>query len=334
VAKRYLIEARDKSQLRLDAVRARLQGAEALITEKACVYATGSFGRLEAGPESDLDLFILDATDGSTDKGLLDGLAEIKLKYFLIHAVESEGIPDFDGDGKFLKVHTVDDFVRKLGSPEDDYENTLTGRLLLVLESRPLLGEALYLEAVRKTVSAYFVDFEDNRERFIPAFLINDIMRMWRTFCVNYEYYRKKSTLKSKLKHLKLKYSRMLSCYSAVIYLLSLFEKNRTVAPDDVVAMIGLTPVERLEAVGAASFWEEGSIPDGLSALVEDALDLYSDFLQLVHKPKQEVEQEYLDNQKEWLSRSHRFGEKLANIIDAISHSRVEESNLYRYILI
>jgi hypothetical protein len=61
-------------------------------------------------------------------------------------------------------------------------------------------------------VEAYWRDFLDHRQAFVPTFLTNDILRLWRTFCVNYEARtqtepaRKKA--KRKLKNYKLKHRR------------------------------------------------------------------------------------------------------------------------------
>ncbi len=59
--------------------------------------------------------------------------------------------------------------------------------LLLLLESKPLVGDDVYMEAVSDVVAAYWGDFIDHSQNFMPAFLANDILRIWRTFCVNYE---------------------------------------------------------------------------------------------------------------------------------------------------
>ena len=40
-----------------------IHGIHHLIDEKACIYATGSYGRLEATEHSDLDAFILGLVD-------------------------------------------------------------------------------------------------------------------------------------------------------------------------------------------------------------------------------------------------------------------------------
>jgi UTP:GlnB (protein PII) uridylyltransferase len=55
----YLASTRQASEERFTKLKSDLEEAESLIAGKACVYATGSFGRFEAGPTSDLDLFIV-----------------------------------------------------------------------------------------------------------------------------------------------------------------------------------------------------------------------------------------------------------------------------------
>jgi hypothetical protein len=100
-------------------------------------------------------------------------------------------------------------------------------------------------------VGAYWKDYEDHQSNFMPAFLANDILRLWRTLCVNYEATTKTmpegKKVKRKLKNYKLKHSRVLTCYSAILVLLATYNRNGSVHPDDALSMIRLTPTERLE---------------------------------------------------------------------------------------
>ncbi|HUE00873.1 MAG TPA: hypothetical protein VMR62_14985 [Bryobacteraceae bacterium] len=143
------------------------------------------------------------------------------------------------------------EFTKTLGTPEDDVTNTFTARLLLLLESRPLVGSAVYQELIEEVVAQYWRDYGDHKADFMPAFLANDILRLWRTFCVNYEARTErvpeKQKAKGKLKNYKLKHSRLLTCYSALLYLLAVYDRQGTVAPSDALAMIATTPTERLE---------------------------------------------------------------------------------------
>jgi UTP:GlnB (protein PII) uridylyltransferase len=58
-----LADRRHKTESRINELRNHLKDAEARSQGKACVYATGSFGRSEASPHSDLDLFIVGKVD-------------------------------------------------------------------------------------------------------------------------------------------------------------------------------------------------------------------------------------------------------------------------------
>jgi predicted nucleotidyltransferase len=249
-----LADRRSDTAARIAKLRKRLKAAEALAEGKACVYATGSFGRCEASPHSDLDLFIVGKRDGKPGRNgkegsLLKRLDEICIKAALIEATRKLHIAEFSGDGRYLTHYSVDDFTRTIGTPEDDVTNTLTARLLLLLESCPLLESVVYRKVTKEVIDAYWRDYEDHKTDFMPAFLANDILRLWRTFCVNYEARTERAPklekAKGKLKNYKLKHSRLLTCYSALLYLLAIYGSRQTVKPSDALAMIKLTPRRR-----------------------------------------------------------------------------------------
>lgn len=336
----YLKEIREETLGRFNDLRGKLANAEALIAGKACVYATGSFGRLEAGPSSDLDLFIVSETEGKNKNNQtvierrLSGIDEICLKYHLVKAVDDCGIAPFDGSGKYLEVHEIDDFSSKLGKREDDYRNTLTGRLLLLLESRPLLGRTTYDSLLENVIEAYFRDFKANEDNFVPAFMVNDILRMWRTFAVNYELERRKPGKGFRIKNLKLKYSRMITCYSAVIYLLAQHIRAKTVKPADVRTMVALTPSERLEWVAADAIIANKQEAARFTSLMADVLEDYSAFLKFTHRKKEEIEAEFDEKFAEWRANSYDFGRKFAEALTILGQSDDPIDGLYRIILI
>jgi len=176
---------RAESSGRLGKLQSELTEADRIAKDCACVYATGSFGRGEASPHSDLDLFIVGR--GTKRIPALSPLNELCLKAKLIEATRNNGIPDFSAGGQYLTHYTVDELIGTLGKPEDDSNNTFTARLLLLLESRSLLGQDIYAEAIGQVIGSYWRDFARHENDFVPSFLANDILRLWRTFCVNYE---------------------------------------------------------------------------------------------------------------------------------------------------
>jgi predicted nucleotidyltransferase len=272
---------------RLDEIKKELEKASKLAEGKACVYLIGSYGRGEASEYSDLDLFIVGG--GTKEERELKNLNEILIKAELIEATRKLKFPEFSGDGEYLTHYTVDDLVETLGTRDDDKTNTFTARLLLLLESRPLLEENFYSDVISKVIAAYWKDYESHESDFVPAFLVNDILRLWRTFCVNYEAGTKNENetpdqkAKRKLKNYKLKHSRLLTCYSALVYLMAVMAERGTVSQNDAKHMVSLAPTKRLE-------WLKTQTKDiNLSRRVDTILSLYKTFLERTDAPKNEL---------------------------------------------
>lgn len=264
-------------------LKKHLSRSDNFLGSNACVYSTGSFGRHEAGENSDLDVFIvsrpISICNGSSieQASALRLLDEICLKAALIKATKELSIKEFDGDGRYLVHYTTHDLIANLGSPDDDAANTFTARLLLLLESAPLAGEEVYGAIIDDVIGAYWKDYNDHKHNFVPAFLANDILRLWRTFCVNYEARTNSDTteknIKRRQKNYTLKHSRLLTCFSGLLFLLATFKINKTVRPDDVKRMVSLSPTGRLE-------WmlREGKLSDA-SNEISDILERYERFL-------------------------------------------------------
>lgn len=255
---RELDSRRDYSTKRIQDLRKALAEASKFASS-ACVYVTGSLGRNEASVHSDLDVFIVGKSeaiiqeDGSSkfsEKNLLSHLDEICIQAELIKVSRQFKYEKFSRDGRYLDRHSIYEFTNALGTENDDVANTFTARLLLLLESQPLVKEHVYEEIVREVIKSYWRDYEGHSDNFMPAFLANDILRLWRTFCVNYEARTARSPtavkVKGKLQNYKLKHSRIMTCYSALLFLLQMYVQNKTVSPDDAYEMVRLTPTDRL----------------------------------------------------------------------------------------
>lgn len=317
----YIGERKSETLARFGQLQNHLERAKEIVQGKACVYATGSFGRLEAGEQSDLDVFIVSKIAKTNETGndkhkltvnQLSNLDTILVKAELIKAIQALDMPKFDADGKYLASHTIDDLKSHLGTAEDDYRNTLTGRLLLFLESRPLVGEDVYNEIIDEVIAAYWGDYGDHSEDFIPAFLTNDILRLWRTFCVNYESGRRSEKGNAKIKNHKLKYSRMLTCYSALLFLLAVYQLDKTVSPDRAKEMTKLTPTERLQWLLSQPSFSE------VHGQVNELLTQYGDFLKRMDRPKEELKELFETNGKEWVQQSYYFGDTIFQILSAL----------------
>jgi hypothetical protein len=316
-----------ESKAKIDELRAKLAGSRDLLTDKACVYVTGSFGRGEASQHSDLDLFIVGKTDTRPKKGepgvqekvnRLRPLDEICLKADLIRATLQMGFPPFSGDGKFLDNHSLHEFTKALGTPRDDVTNTFTARLLLLLESRCLLEEDVYLMVIEGVLKAYWRDYEGREHEFMPAFLANDILRLWRTFCVNYEARTERvpeaEKAKGKIKNYKLKHSRLLTCWSGLLYLLAVFEMNATVTLDDASAMVQLSPIERLRWLRDVERFADNH-PG-----IEELLRRYERFLESTNASEAELVARFSDREqsRRYMVAANEFGDLMFDVLNGI----------------
>lgn len=240
--------------------------SEDALSSKGCIYLTGSFGRLEASEGSDIDAFI--ACDGNTHERAISRLTEIKIKADLITGTERLGFPEFDGDGDYLRLFPFRKILDSIGSRDDDYENTFTARLLLLLEGRALIGERSFDDLKRQIINAYWKDYVGNEEEFVPAFFANDVLRLWRTFCVNYEARTSGDTpvkrAKRRAKNFKLRHTRILTCFSALALLLASEARKEKVDQEKMLQICSLTPVERIKSLRPIS-----------EAKIEAVLNLY-----------------------------------------------------------
>jgi predicted nucleotidyltransferase len=331
-----LLDRRAQTSNRVDKLRADLADAEALATGKACVYVTGSFGRGEASQHSDLDLFILgkkaeEKGPGGRERSALKRLDDICIKAALIRVTRAQGIPEFSGDGEYLGHYSVYDLIKTLGMPEDDVTNTFTARLLLVLESAPLLGKSVYDEVIAQVIDEYWRDYEDHKSEFIPAFLANDVLRLWRTFCVNYEARTAreptKANAKRKLKNYKLKHSRLLTCYSGLLYLLAIYVKEKTVRKESALSMISITPTQRLE------WLREQDYLAAAKNTIESLLKQYEEFLSKTNAKEDELIDIFMDKERSrpYFEDAYKFGDLVFRALNLIGG---EDNRFHRLLVV
>lgn len=262
---------KEVSLQKLDELRTKMTQAFPAQDEKykgICVYACGSLGRLEMTLNSDLDLFFVSMNDCEED------LMKKNLNRYLFFAklYEINREMEFSEPSKCGEYW---DFINKndmldIGSRKEDFNNSFTTRLLLVLESKPIFNMEAYDHLVEETVNRYFVDYDDHQNEFYPLFMMNDILRYWYTLTLNYEYRRddKDDINKKNWKRLKLKYARLITCFSMLACLY-----HKVITPDFVIKCIKMTPFERLDMLAS----ENATIKD----IVTDIKKEYEWFLDL-----------------------------------------------------
>jgi len=230
------------------------------------IYCGGSLGRGDFGKNSDLDLFIL-SNKKSKD---IKRIERLKLLSSVIRINKKLGFNEFSNDGQYLHVYSFPDMLDALGSPVDDIHNLFTARMLLLLESKPIFNNENYSNQFENAINHYYRDSK-NRKSFRPLFLINDILRYWRTLCLNYELIRNDINRPWRKKNINLKFSRMLTIFGTILPLISKPASTK----ECVINLIKLTPLERL-AIGI----DYMKLKDIQSGFVE-FISIYENFLKL-----------------------------------------------------
>lgn len=296
---------------RLDSLKKQINSIKELSgVEEYCIYITGSYARKEAHSASDLDLFFVE--NGGMK---LSNIKKTLIDAELIGVQRHMGFPEFSGDGKFLEVHSLQDIVKYLGSPKDDYNNYFTARMLLLLESNPVYNEDYYDQVLKNIIDAYYRDFHGHETQFHPIFLVNDIIRFWKTLCLNYEHRRHRSDVsdvsaiirrKAHKNNLKLRFSRKMTCFS---FLLMIIMKYKDLKSDSVVDIVKMTPVERLVAISK----EEPKTKEN----IKNCLALYSQFLELSSKDEDWIDEK--NNRDKAFDLGREFGDEVFKVLSSLT---------------
>lgn len=320
----------EDSESRLEAVRRALAADLAKFEHQSndpelCIYTTGSLARLEATENSDLDAFFF--LSGDSDNNPLSRIRDVKILNSVVNATEANGFPDFSNDGEYLRFLHIDDVIKHIGDREDDYNNALTARMLMMLESKYLYNEAIFNRFRASVIDTYFKDFHDHSESFRPIFLLNDILRFWRTMCLNYENGREwrsassERRAKGHLANLKLRFSRLNICYSFIAHLLA---KGASLSPDNVIDTAELTPLQRLHDLRETD--------NELAGLIETLLTEYAWFLEQTGRSKESVLAWISDEAErvEAFRHSRAFVEAMGEIVKVVA----EKNGYLRYLII
>ena len=302
---------RDQSARRLEEFAHNLSAIPSVKEWKnLTVYAAGSHARGDASEHSDVDLWFLEDDCSSETAGTRRrNISTIQVMSAVIDLMNSHGFPQPSNDGEYLTVLSLKEVLTHLGNPPDDFLNHFTARMLLLLESKPLSGVNSYNRCLDAVISAYLRDYKHHAADFRPNFLVNDILRYWRTLCLNYEHRRndpkEADKLKHKVKNFKLGFSRMLICFSAV----ALISSRPMTDKDGLIRVFSTTPLERLLVLGE-------TVPT-VAPKVADVICAYNWFLEKTAQPPESLEQLFSDSEqkRDAFSRSKEFGDKIYDLV-------------------
>jgi predicted nucleotidyltransferase len=178
-----LIRASDHSQKQLDKFRRELHqkfASQAMIGIDLVVH--GSYAREEATSGSDFDYIIV-----------INSLPKPKLIQDFIKEVErireEEAIKGPGREGLFGEIVVAGELFTRIGL-ESDTNATTTRRMLLLTESVSAYDESVHDSVLTATIERYCFDHHEDDHDLdpsrIPRFLLNDLIRYWRTIAVDF----------------------------------------------------------------------------------------------------------------------------------------------------
>lgn len=233
------------------------------IDKAVSVVTVGSFARREASRCSDLDFFII------SEKAISDDDSK-KMCEEISRIAKRLNIRDPSPGGAFAQCTTSSGLLSKIGGASDS-NKSLTLRMLFLLESEWLSGQDYYDKTFSDAVVRYIGDSITQHQ--LCLFLLNDIIRYYRTICVDFEQKTSGSGGKSwGDRNIKLMFSRKLLYFSGIISVAETAQhtcgKKREILAD----CLRKTPIKRISAVC-----------ENHSAQV---LSRYNDFLKFLSDPE------------------------------------------------
>jgi hypothetical protein len=240
-----LLAARELTEQRLAELRERLAGFDR--DEDAAIVMLGSWGRRELTSQSDDDYLVLvNGTEREAVRPRSEDLATVL-------GVSGQ-------TGTFGAAAFCENLVGRIGLDQDDNAN-LTRRMLLMLESVPVAGEAPYRDCWERVLDAYLVD--SIRDRHPPRFFLNDLIRYWRTIGVDFVGKERGEPEKWGLRTAKLRTGRKLLYASGLLPSLLCGELQRSEMRDFLIDQFSAPPTDRV----AFAFLHAGATDAGLRTL-------------------------------------------------------------------
>jgi predicted nucleotidyltransferase len=254
-------------------------------SEDTSLVVFGSLARGEWTSKSDLDWTYL--IDGEANSDHLKISQQIQ-RLFLDWEYEEPG-----PTGTFGNMAFSHDIIHQIGGQYDTNKNT-TQRVLLLLESCPIGKRTeAYERVIRGVINRYLEEdvhplTHDSKKYRVPRFLLNDIVRFWRTMAVDFaSKQRDRAGAGWGLRNAKLRMSRklifasgLLVCFSATLDP----ELNAQISTDkDAIKLklinhirncVRLTPLQIL-----ANSMEQYRVPDSTA---RELFGAYSEFLKLL----------------------------------------------------
>jgi len=210
-----------------------------ITNDDICIVTTGSYARDETSEESDMDYYVI-VKNGKYDLKFEE--KEIITTIINKYVAKDSGDTGTFGDNA---IERSEDMLKNIGGSEDS-NIKITRRMLFLLESKALYNDSIYDMVMDKLISIYVKNIKKEQ---IARFLLNDIIRYYRTITVDFEFKTSEASKSWGLRNIKLTYSRKLIYFAGILCVAKTqdLEKNEKVAL--LKDLFKKTPLERIDEI-------------------------------------------------------------------------------------
>lgn len=242
----------------LTELRKRLSSAG--LPENFAIVINGSFARREGSKQSDLDSFILfkDRSSKKASSGTFERVNQI-----ILDVVSNAPAPG----GPFTEETSVEEVVKNIGGMKDS-NAAITRRALLLFEGDFLYGEKIFRMCQDKLIRRYIKDKITDHQ--LALFLLNDLIRYYRTICVDFEFKTQEANKPYGIRNIKLVFSRKMLFFGGVVVVAETAQKKYEDKVKTLEELIAIPPIERISKV--------------CGERATKALGLYDEFLSEISK--------------------------------------------------
>jgi len=285
-----------------------------LSTPDAAVIVYGSLARGETTSQSDLDWTLL--VDGPAKPEQMTCVRQIRA------ALERKGRKPPSPGGAFGSMSFSHELVHRIGGDADTNRIT-TQRVLLLLESTPIRDahgyhEIVHDRAMRSVLGSYLEAGDGGSKKKLPRFLLNDVVRYWRTIAVDFAAKaREQGDTKWAIRRLKLQTSRKLIFAAGLVMALTSYVDHpdgtdREALLDVLVKATRKTPLDLIA---------QAALDHDMILLARGIFDAYDAFLALLDDETKRTRLEAIPrdeaSEDAVFKEAHEIGNRFGNEIEA-----------------
>lgn len=255
------VQIEENEKFSMEIISALRKELEASLSGDAfTVVIGGSFGRHEASSESDCDFFVIHDSSFENAESLLQTVREISANH--VSKPPSK-------DGPFAKPQDVEKMLHHIGG-EGDSNSNITRRILFMLECEWLYNKEKRIEYLDKLINKYVKD--DVSSEQIGMFFLNDVIRYYRTVCVDFEFKTREGDKPWGDRNIKLVFSRKLLYFGGILATAELYELDADSKRERLRELLLMPPIQRMRHI--------------CNEKANDALELYDGFLKKISDPE------------------------------------------------